>query len=62
MKQSAFIKINPVDSVVVCLRPFAKGEKFEIDGKQITVRQDTPAGHKLLIVDAPQGTNIIKYG
>ena len=62
MKQSAFIKINPVDSVVVCLRPFTKGEKFEIDGKQITVRQDTPAGHKLLIVDAPQGTNIIKYG
>ena len=62
MKQSAFIKINPVDSVVVCLRPFAKGEKFEIDGKQITVRQDPPAGHKLLIVDAPQGTNIIKYG
>ena len=62
MKQSAFIKINPVDSVVVCLRPFEKGEKFEIDGKQITVRQDTPAGHKLLIVDAPQGTNIIKYG
>ncbi len=62
MKQSAFIKINSVDSVVVCLRPFTKGEKFEIDGKQITVRQDTPAGHKLLIVDAPQGTNIIKYG
>ena len=62
MKQSAFIKINPADSVVVCLKPFSKGEKFEIDGKQITVQQDTPAGHKLLIGDAPKDTNIIKYG
>jgi len=62
MEQSAFIKINPADSVVVCLRPFKKGETIEVDGKVITVAQDTPVGHKLLIVDAPQGTNIIKYG
>ena len=25
MEQSSFIKINPADSVVVCLRPFQKG-------------------------------------
>ena len=62
MKQSSFIKINPADSVVVCLRPFTKGEQIDVDGKSITVKQDTPVGHKLLITDAPTGTDIIKYG
>src|SRR5574344_258804 len=62
MNQSSFIKINPADSVFVCLRPFKKGEKVEVDGNTITVLQDTPAGHKVLIKDAPQGTNILKYG
>ena len=62
MKQSAFIKINPADSVVVCLRPMVKGEIIEIDGKKIELLQDTPAGHKVLLDDAPEGTNIIKYG
>ena len=62
MNKSSFIKINPADSVVVCLRPFKKGEIIEVDGKQITLLQDTPAGHKVLIDDAPEGKDIIKYG
>ena len=62
MQQSSFIKINPADSVVVCLRPFNKGETIEVDDKTVTILQDTPVGHKVLIIDAPQGTNIIKYG
>ncbi len=62
MNISSFIKINPADSVVVCLRPFSKGEKVTVDGKEIEVLQDTPAGHKILIKDAPKGTDIIKYG
>ena len=47
---------------MVCLRPFTKGETIEVDGKSVTLLQDTPAGHKVLIDDAPQGQNIIKYG
>ena len=62
MNKSSFIKINPADSVVVCLRPFKKGEIIEVDGKQITLLQDTPAGHKVLIDDAREGKDIIKYG
>ena len=62
MKLSSFIKINPADSVVVCLRPMKKGDVIEVDGKNITLLQDTPAGHKVLIDDAPEGKDIIKYG
>ena len=62
MNKSNFIKINPTDSVVVCLKPYKEGETIEVDNKQIKVLQDTPAGHKVLIKDAPEGTDIIKYG
>ena len=60
--QATFLKINPADSVVVCLEPKKKGEVIEVDGKTITVNQDTPAGHKVLIKDVAEGENIIKYG
>ena len=60
--QTTFLKINPADSVVVCLEEKKKGDVFEIDGCQITVNQDTPAGHKILIADVHEGDDIIKYG
>ena len=62
MALATFLKINPADSVVVCLQPKQKGEIIEIDGKKITVNQDTPAGHKVLIKDVKEGEDIIKYG
>ena len=60
--QTTFLKINPADSVVVCLENMKKGDVITVDGKDIVLHQDTPAGHKVLIKDAPQGTDIIKYG
>ena len=62
MEQTTFLKINPADSVVVCLQPKQKGDVIEVDGLSITVNQDTPAGHKVLIKDVQQGEDIIKYG
>ena len=62
MKQQSFLKINPADSVVVCLCPMNKGEVIETDGKCIDLLQDVPAGHKVLINDTPEGADIIKYG
>ena len=62
MEQATFLKINPADSVVVCLQPKKKGDIIEIDGLKVVLSQDTPAGHKVLIKDAPKGTDIIKYG
>ena len=62
MEKAPFIKINKADSVVVCLKNYQKGETINVDGKDVAVLQDTPAGHKILINDAPKGTDIIKYG
>ena len=62
MALATFLKINPADSVVVCLQPKKKGDVIEVDGMSVVLNQDTPAGHKVLIKDTPQGENIIKYG
>ena len=62
MALATFLKINPDDSVVVCLQPKKKGDIIDIDDRQIVVNQDTPAGHKILIKDTAKGENIIKYG
>lgn len=62
MKQTSFLKINPADSVVVCLQAIPAGTLLEIDGRSITLLQDTPAGHKVAINDMKEGEDIIKYG
>ena len=62
MEQSSFLKINPIDSVVVCLRAMKAGETISVAGKEITLLQDTPAGHKVLIMNKAEGEDIIKYG
>jgi altronate hydrolase len=62
MKQTTFLKINPADSVVVCLSEKKKGDIISVDGRDIVLRQDTPAGHKVLIHDVHEGDDIIKYG
>ena len=62
MEPVTYLRINPADSVVVCLQPKKAGDIVDIDGRQVVVNQDIPAGHKLLIEDTAKGQNIIKYG
>ena len=37
--QTTYLKINPADSVVVCLSPKKKGDLITVDGRQIAKRQ-----------------------
>ena len=60
--EQKFIKINPADSVVVCLQPMKSGEVINVDGKSVVLLQDTPQGHKVLLTDKAEGEDIIKYG
>ena len=62
MELATYLKINPADSVVVCLQPKKKGEIITVDGMSVVLNQDTPAGHKVLIKDVQKDENIIKYG
>ena len=59
---SRFIKINPSDNVVVAVDPLKKGDRLTVDGVEIVVAEDIPAGHKVALQDVAADENIIKYG
>lgn len=54
---SEFYKINEKDNVAVALKPLKKG--YSENG--ITLLDDIPFGHKVLLQDLKAGDNIIKY-
>ena len=60
--QATFLKINPADSVAVCLVEKKKGDIIEVGSEHVVLTEDVPAGHKILLRDVKEGENIIKYG
>ena len=58
-----FLKINAADNVAVAIADdLKKGEVLEIDGREITLKEDIGRGHKFAIVAIAEGENVIKYG
>ena len=55
------IKIHNTDSVVVAVEALKSGETVTVDGTNITLISDIPAGHKFALKDINKGENIIKY-
>ncbi len=61
-----FLKINENDNVVVALNAIPQGETITVEvsgeSRQITAREEIPAGHKMAICEIPAGGEVIKYG
>ena len=57
-----FLKINPADNVAVAIDPLKKGDCITVDGKDIFLQEDIPAGHKVALKDFAENEDIIKYG
>ena len=57
-----YIKINVSDNVAVALVDLQKAEKITVDGVEITINADIPAGHKFALTALPTNSHIIKYG
>lgn len=57
-----FLKINAKDNVAVAIGPLKAGERACVDGKEITLNEDIPAGHKFALKDLAEGEDVIKYG
>ena len=60
--EAKYLKINPADNVAVAITALPAGEKLTVDGKEITLNEDVPAGHKFALKDFAEGENVIKYG
>ena len=57
-----YIKINPADNVAVAIDPLKKGDRLTVDGAEIVVAEDIPAGHKVALRDFAADEHIVKYG
>ena len=60
--ETKYLKINPADNVAVAIVALPAGEKLIVDGKEIVLNEDVPAGHKFALQDFAEGENVIKYG
>ena len=60
--ETKYLKINPADNVAVAIVALPAGEKLIVDGKEIVLNEDVPAGHKFALQDLAEGENVIKYG
>jgi len=57
-----FLKINPSDNVAVTMKALKQGDKITVDGVEITLNSDIPAGHKFALAEMLADSYVIKYG
>lgn len=48
-----FIKIHQNDNVAVALTPLSANRTLDVDGTEVTLREDIPQGHKFALTDIP---------
>ncbi|TFI56875.1 altronate dehydratase [Sphingomonas parva] len=58
----ALLRLDSLDDVATALRPLAAGDRVEIEGMVIEVREPIPFGHKIALRDLPTGTQVRKFG
>lgn len=59
---TSVLKINPSDNVAVAIVAQKAGNLIQVEGNEITLLEDIPAGHKVALKDFVPGENVIKYG
>ena len=57
-----YIQIHASDNVAVTLATLSKGFRIDVNGKQITLEEEIPSGHKVALSDLKKGDLVIKYG
>ncbi|MBL4964574.1 UxaA family hydrolase [Bacillus halotolerans] len=58
----SFIKIHRQDNVLLALRDIQKGERLNVDGTSIEVKDNMKRGHKIALQHIKENDSIIKYG
>ena len=57
-----FIRINSADNVAVAVTDVASGDICLVDGTEMPVLENIPAGHKMALKDLQEGEDVVKYG
>lgn len=57
-----YIQIHPKDNVAVALTDLPAGEVLHLSGRDVTLREAIPVGHKIALADLNEQDQVIKYG
>lgn len=57
-----YIQIHPNDNVAVALADLPAGEVLHLSGRDVTLREAIPVGHKIALADLNEQDQVIKYG
>ena len=57
-----YIQIHPKDNVAVALADLPAGEVLHLSGRDVTLRETIPVGHKIALADLNELDQVIKYG
>ena len=60
--ETKYLKINPADNVAVAILNLSAGETISVNGLDIKLNEDVPAGHKFALKDFAVDDHIVKYG
>jgi D-altronate dehydratase (EC 4.2.1.7) len=60
--ETKYLKINPADNVAVAIFNLSAGETISVNGLDIKINEDIPAGHKFALKDFAIDSHIVKYG
>jgi len=56
------IQIHPSDNVAVAAGPVAPGADVQVNGTELKVNAEVPAGHKIALQPIKAGAPVVKYG
>lgn len=62
MRGSNCLRIRGSDNVAVAVEQLNENENLMLDGIDITVKENIPAGHKISLCHIAEGAEIVKYG
>lgn len=60
--QTKYLRINPEDNVAVAIVTLSAGEMVNVDGNEVTLLHEIPAGHKFALKDFAAKDFVVKYG
>ena len=60
--KTKFLKINTADNVAVAIENLSQGEVLQIDGIEVQLQEEVPAGHKFALKAFAQSEDVVKYG
>ena len=58
----SYVHASEKDNLVTCVKAMKTGDRVEVDGTEILVRDDIPKFHKMAIAEIRKGEAVYKYG